>query len=189
MAGKSVTGKSGSASSQLIAELTSRHDPAQAAHLMRFFKTGPWQNGEGDRLLGIKVPVTRGIIRDYRNTLTDKDYAALFASEWHEVRLAGFLLLGDDAARLGRCRAADGLAKVVRLYDTHLDRANNWDLVDLSVYDIMGPYWDVLETPPDAVRDFLRRWADSGKLWRERAAMVSTYARNRRCHMDEVFWR
>ncbi len=188
MAGKSETGKPGSAASKLIAELTSRNDPVQAAHLMRFFKTGPGQYGEGDRFLGIKVPVTRGIIRDYRNTLKAKDYAALFASEWHEVRLAGFLLLGDDAARLGRCRDAGGLENVVRLYDKHLDRANNWDLVDLSVYEIMGPYWDVLEPPPDAVRNHLRRWAESGRLWRERAAMVSTMARIRRGHLDEVFW-
>jgi len=42
--------------------MTAAADPSQVAGLSRFFKTGPGQYGEGDRFLGIKVPVTRAIV-------------------------------------------------------------------------------------------------------------------------------
>lgn len=87
MAKKQPGRKPGSAAAELTAALMALRDDAQAVHLSRFFKTGPGQYGEGDRFLGIKVPVTRSLIKAYRATATPADCDALVASEWHEIRL------------------------------------------------------------------------------------------------------
>ena len=61
-------------------------DPAAAEHAQRFFKTGPGEYGEGDRFLGIRVPVLRQQARKYR-TLKRADVKKLLSSPWHDVAL------------------------------------------------------------------------------------------------------
>lgn len=47
----------------IIDELQSVASTEKATHLSRFFKTGPGEYGEGDRFLGIPVPLTRNIAK------------------------------------------------------------------------------------------------------------------------------
>ena len=68
-------------------------DAQQQKILMRFFKTGPGEYGEGDRFHGVRVPRIRELVRQYKNTATLDDVRYLIASEYHEERLAGLLLL------------------------------------------------------------------------------------------------
>lgn len=194
--GKPKAGKSGKTSPSLDASLAEKitgkflplQDDGQAAHLMRFFKTGPGQYGEGDHFLGIKVPVTRSLIKPYREAITLADCDALLDSPWHEIRLAALLLMVDKAKRLARQNDRYSLQELVDLYDRRLERANNWDLIDLSVRDIMGAYWQCHKTTPRNRRRFLKAWGDSGNLWRERAAMVSVWPLQRMGSLDETFW-
>ncbi|MBQ2107785.1 MAG: DNA alkylation repair protein, partial [Bacteroidales bacterium] len=48
---------------RLMSDMIKRADPSQVSGLSRFFKTGPGQYGEGDKFLGIKVPVTREVVK------------------------------------------------------------------------------------------------------------------------------
>lgn len=173
---------------QVTTTLLGLRDDAQAAHLMRFFKTGPGQYGEGDQFLGIKVPVTRSVIKPHRTTATPADCNTLLDSEWHEVRLAGLLLMTGIAHSLAKRHDRRSLQELVDLYDRRLDRVNNWDLVDLSVRDIMGAYWKCTGADAEERRAFLGHWATSGHLWSERSAMVSTYSLQRMGSLDETFW-
>ena len=142
------------------------HDQAQAAHLSRFFKTGRGQYGEGDKFLGIKVPVTRAIVKEHWRECTLDDLEQLVKSPWHEMRLCALLLLvqvfrhaGKDEALKQRC---------VDFYLAHTACINNWDLVDLSCYEILGRWLQ------DRDRSLLYRLAQSENLWEQRIAIVST---------------
>ena len=67
----------------VLSELQSVGSPEKAAHLSRFFKTGPGQYGEGDRFLGVVVPQTRSIAKANKAMPLD-ELQRLLDSPWHE---------------------------------------------------------------------------------------------------------
>lgn len=145
-------------------------DEAQACHLMRFFKTGPGQYGEGDKFLGLRVPQTRAIVSAHRRTATLDDVESLISSPWHEIRLAALLLL-VEIYRRSRKDAAEA-RRIVDYYLSRLHYGNNWDLVDLVAPKILGDY--LCQNPAD--RDILYRLAAmEGRLWHQRVAIVATW--------------
>jgi 3-methyladenine DNA glycosylase AlkD len=145
-------------------DLRAEADSDDAVHLQRFFKTGPGQYGEGDRFLGVRVPVLRRLAREYRALPADAALA-LLQSRWHEERLLGLLLL---VAIYHRGQDADKQA-VYDAYLAHTRHINNWDLVDASAEHIVGPH-----VIPDRL-DVLERLARSPDLWERRIAMLATF--------------
>jgi 3-methyladenine DNA glycosylase AlkD len=148
----------------LRAELHELADPVRGVHSQRFFKTGPGQYGEGDRFLGLTVPMMRGLVRKYRE-LDDDSALQLLDSSWHEERLVALLFLveaygrGDDSRR----------ARLHRMYLANTRHINNWDLVDASAADIVGGHLEVGDIA------LLERLARSENLWERRIAIVSTF--------------
>ena len=150
----------------VISALEELIDPAKAQFLPRFFRTGPGEYGEGDRFLGVTVPLQRRVARRFAR-LHWTAVAELLASPFHEARLTALLILVQQFARADNARRA----AIVRFYLDRLDAVNNWDLVDLSAPRILGAW--LLGQPPDA-RRILCRLARSGDLWRQRVAMLAT---------------
>ena len=142
-------------------------DPAQVEGLMRFFKTGPGQYGYGDLFLGIKVPVTRSVVKECWKDVGFAELEECVTSKYHEVRLAALLALVEI---FGHNKKNTALQKqCVDFYLSHTDYINNWDLVDLSCYSLLGT-WLL-----DKDRSLLYDLARSGKsIWEQRIGMVST---------------
>ena len=157
-----------------------RADPSQVEGLARFFKTGPGQYGEGDKFLGIKVPVTREVVKSCWSRTGFEELEDCLASEYHEIRLAGLLALVEIFSHAKKDLALR--QKCVDFYLAHTDRINNWDLVDLSCYPLLG-VWLL-----DKDRSLLYNLARDGKnIWEQRIGIVSTMTLIRHGQLDDTF--
>ena len=155
-------------------------DPSQVEGLSRFFKTGPGEYGEGDLFLGIKVPVTRSVVKDCWKGTSFEDLEECLASGYHEVRLAGLLTLVEIFSHSRK----DPLVqeRCIGFYLAHTERINNWDLVDLSCYQLLGSWL------MDKDRSLLYDLARNGKsIWEQRIGIVSTMAFIRKGQLDDTF--
>jgi 3-methyladenine DNA glycosylase AlkD len=157
-------------------KLRSQARPGSVAILQRFFKTGPGEYGEGDRFIGVTLPVIRAVARECRGTPID-ELRKLLRSPVHEERTLALLMLvdafksGDEPARR-------------RIYDLYLANTrfiNNWDLVDCSSAQIVGGWLRGRSTAP------LTRLAKSESLWERRIAMLATLDGIRRGEFDDAF--
>lgn len=151
----------------IIALMESLRNDEQREVLMRFFKTRPGQYGEGDEFLGLKVPQTRKIVKEYKSKVSIAEIESMLYSRWHEVRLCGLLLLVEDMKNARKDEVK--MKQIAGFYLCHARRANNWDLVDLSCPHILGPY--IMHS---GRYDILYTLADSDNLWEQRIAIVST---------------
>ena len=136
---------------EIIRYMKSLHDETQRRVLMRFFKTAPGEYGYGDEFLGIKVPQTREVVKAAAKDIPLSEIPELLTSRWHEVRLCGLLILVWHFERLTAKRLVNDVEAIrkrddiLTLYLKYAERANNWDLVDLSAPKILG-HWLMLPT-------------------------------------------
>jgi 3-methyladenine DNA glycosylase AlkD len=102
-------------------------------HAARFFKTAPGEYAAHDQFLGVTVPTLRAHAKGYVD-LPLEDVHALLQSPFNEVRLFAAIILTtqyDKAAPADRQVLFD-------FYRAHMDRMNNWNLVDASAHLIVG---------------------------------------------------
>ena len=204
---------------QLLTQMLAKADPSQVEGLARFFKTGPGQYGEGDKFLGIKVPVTRAVVRECWRSVDWADLEECISSPYHEVRLAALLTLVEifkhagmrfpiksgmtEGAPLRSSLAKSGMTvrpksgeaasviagltgnlrpQCIEFYLNHTAYINNWDLVDLSCYPLLG------EWLLDKDRTLLYDMARSGStIWEQRIGIVSTMTFIRHGQLQDTF--
>ena len=166
----------------LLNKMFEHADPSQVAGLSRFFKTGPGQYGEGDKFLGIKVPVTREVVRQCWREMDFSDLEECISSEYHEVRLAALLALVQLFSHAKRPRSGISRQDCVDFYLAHTQYINNWDLVDLSCYPLLG------EWLLDKDRSLLYDLARNGRtIWEQRIGIVSTMTFIRHGQLEDTF--
>lgn len=131
--------------------------------LMRFFKTGRGEYGEGDIFIGIYVPDNRRISKGYA-VLSLCEIGRMLDSPVHEFRLAGFLALVEKYRKSPQSYKGE----IADFYFANCHKANNWDLVDLSTEYILG-----VEYANGNRLEELNTLINSDNLWRQRVAMVA----------------
>ena len=192
---------------EIIEYMESLRNEEQRENLMRFFKTAPGEYGYGDEFLGLKVPETREVVKaavkrvesDACIGSSEREQArpkvkavkdipldevpVLLMSKWHEVRLCGLLILVDKFEKLATKRlendekAIQGRDEILTIYLRYAERANNWDLVDLSVHKILG-HWLLLPSnlgDRDYKIKVLDDLAASDNLWKQRMSIVCSW--------------
>ena len=166
----------------IIETLRSMADEEQARQLMRFFRTGKGDYGEGDRFLGLKCPQSRTVVKAARLDVPRDEIERLLASEWHEVRFVGLMLIveemKDALPRRREWPATRGALRdnIAAFYLRHARRANNWDLVDMSCPKVLGEW--LLYPGGDGTmprRDILDRLVERDNLWEQRIGIVTTW--------------
>ena len=158
---------------EIINSFLSLRDDNAALHLARFFKTGKGEYGYGDKFLGLRVPVTRNIVKKYKDNIDIESSLTLIRSEWHEIRLAGFLFFIELYRKAKKQKNHSETERIVRAYIQNIQYGNNWDLVDLTCQYILGDWF----IEHSGERYILDQFAEKGPtLWHQRVAIVSTLA-------------
>ncbi|MBO8160174.1 MAG: DNA alkylation repair protein [Thermosipho sp. (in: Bacteria)] len=146
--------------SNLINEIREKKDETKAKFLEKYFKAFPGGYGEGDKFLGIKVPILRKIAKKYAN-ISFEDVEQLLKSEYHEERLIALFIL--------IYKSKENLEKAVEIYLNNLDVINNWDLIDTTAPKILGPYFKNKD------KSLLYEFAKSSNIWKQRIAILTTF--------------
>jgi 3-methyladenine DNA glycosylase AlkD len=150
----------------ILKEINSKKNNARINILSRFFKTGPRQYGEGDIFLGLTVPLCRKISKKYEN-ISLREIGSLLSNKIHEVRLVALFIL---IAQYQKSKEKDKKT-IIDFYLKNIKYVNNWDLVDLSSYKLLGDY--LLDKKDKSI---LLKFARSKNLWEQRISIIATFA-------------
>ena len=152
--------------------ISDRHIARQSA---KFFKTGKGEYGEGDKFLGVRVPVLRKIAKEQIN-IDLTEVTELLASPFHEVRLLALFILIERYNKASE----QGKKLIANLYLSNTKCINSWDLVDSSAYKILGDYLEHKDKSP------LYKLVRSSNLWERRIAIIATLKFIWNGHFDDT---
>lgn len=157
--------------SEIETKMISLGNKNQAQQLSRYFKCGKGGYDEGDEFIGLRVPQTRSIVKQFCKKAKLTDATHLIQSPWHEIRLAGFLLMIEIYNHEKR-KNEHQTKQIINTYLASLHKANNWDLIDLTAPYLLG---DWLISHPNEI-SILHQLSDMHHhLWHQRAAIVATW--------------
>jgi 3-methyladenine DNA glycosylase AlkD len=150
---------------QIRQELKKYGNKDKAAFLPKFFQAFPGGYGEGDFFIGVTVPEQRRIARKHFCLVSLNELEDLMRDPVHECRLTALFIL---VLKYERAKSEAEKQAITDYYLGNIDHINNWDLVDSSAYKILGAHLF------DKERNLLYELARSGKLWRQRIAVIAT---------------
>ncbi|MCD7059456.1 DNA alkylation repair protein [Pelagibacterium xiamenense] len=149
------------------AHLETLQSDAEREKYNRYFKMGEGEYGEGDVFMGVRM----GHVFEAAEAFLDMDPAEielLLESGIHEHRAGAVSIMARQYKRKGTTPERRDVLH--ELYLRRHDRINNWDLVDLGAWHVVGPH--LVDKP----RDLLYRLSRSPNMWERRTAILATFA-------------
>jgi 3-methyladenine DNA glycosylase AlkD len=156
-----VTANAANAKKALAALSVSR----RKEDLERFFKTGPGEYGEGDIFIGVTVPQSRSVAKQFLD-MPISELQKLAKSKIHQERFVAEIILQNyfEKSKLQKERKEYFEIWMNWLYSGYI---NNWDLVDVVGF----RFGTFLHDQPNYMK-LLTKLAKSKVLWERRTAMI-----------------
>ena len=163
---------------EFVKRLENYRSADELEKIQRYFKSGEGEYGEGDVFMGVRMGQVFALADEFKE-MSPREIEKLLESPIHEVRAGGVKIMAKQAA--GKKTTDRRRQELFELYLRRHDRINNWDLVDLGAWEVIGRY--LVDKP----RDVLYELARSANVWERRTAVLSTMAFVRRGDLDDAF--
>jgi len=160
-----------------IERLEAMQSDDELRKIQRYFKSGEGEYGQGDRFIGVRMGGMFELTKEFL-AMPPGELETLLESDIHEARAGAMSIMAKQFAL--KKTSPERRGELFELYLRRHDRINNWDLVDLAAWHVVGA-WLV-----DKPRDVLYRLARSGSMWERRTAILATMAFIRRGELDDT---
>lgn len=131
----------------------------------RYFRFDPDDQPADNFFIGVRMGSIFELGKEF-STMPVVEIEKLLESPVHEMRVGAMSIMGQSAK--GKKCSEERLKELYDLYIRRHDRINDWDLVDLAAYYVVGKYLT------DKPREILYQLARSKNLWERRTAIVAT---------------
>ena len=159
------------------ARLLALQDDEELRKIQRYFKSGEGEYGHGDKFIGVRMGSIFALAKEFAG-MPPAEIEKLLDNDVHESRVGALSIMAKQYPL-----KATTDARRKELYDLYMrrhDRINNWDLVDLAAWHVVGP-WLV-----DKPRAVLHRMSRSKNMWERRTAILATFSFIRRGQYDDT---
>jgi len=148
-----------------LERLTALSSDAELRNHQRYFRFEPDDQPTDYYFIGVRMGDVFKLGKEFSQMPVD-EIELLMESPIHEARAGAMSIMGQSAK--GKGCTPERLAELFGLYLRRHDRINNWDLVDLAAYYVVGRHLS------DKPRDILYELARSSNMWERRTAIVAT---------------
>jgi 3-methyladenine DNA glycosylase AlkD len=163
---------------EYVERLTSYASPSERDKIQRYFKADEGEDANSDVFIGVRMGQVFALSKEL-SAMPLAEIECLLESPIHEARAGGVKIMAYQAA--AKTTPAGRRKELFQLYLRRHDRINNWDLVDLGAWDVVGRY--LVDQP----RDVLYELAGSSKVWERRTAILATLFFVRKGDLDDTF--
>lgn len=157
--------------------LLALQDDEELRKIQRYFKTGEGEYAHGDTFIGVRMGSIFALAKEFV-AMPLVEVEKLLDSDIHEYRVGALSIMAKQYPL--KTTTDEGKRALYDLYLRRHDRINNWDLVDLAAWHVVGP-WLV-----DKPRAILHKLARSKNMWERRTAILATFSFIKRGEFEDT---